>query len=165
MSLPRPIRVVGSGSGWGDDAVAWEVIAQLRTRVAERPDVELFAVHGAEQILDVLDAHGTLILIDAVSSGAPAGTIHCFEWPDRRARIGHTGSTHSLCAATVLELATALGVLPSRVVVCGIEVQCLEGARALSAPVEAAVPELVRRLGDEIGCAPILSNGRTDRVA
>lgn len=163
MMLPHPVRVVGSGSEWGDDALAWEVIAQLRGRVGERPDVELLAVHGIEQILGVLDARGTLILVDAVSSGAPVGTIHRFEWPDRRLRSGRTGSTHGLHADTVLDLAGALGVLPARVVVFGIEAQCRQRT-ALSAAVRAAVPELVRRLVQEIGSAPAPLNGGVDRA-
>ncbi len=168
MTLPRPVRIVGSGSDWGDDALAWEVIAQLRLQVGERPDLELFAVHGIEQILGLLDARGTLIIIDAVLSGAPAGTIHRFDWPDRRLRPRRGGSTHGLDAGTVLDLAAALGVLPARVVVFGLEAQCGEAPRAecsqLSGPVRAAVPELVRRIAREVASAPALVKGCVDGV-
>jgi len=163
MTLPRPVRIVASGSDWGDDAVAWEVIAQLRRQVGERPDLELFAVHGMEQILGALDAHGTLIIVDAVSSGAPPGTIHCFDWPDRRLQPRRAGSTHGLDAGTVLDLAAVLGVLPARVIVFGIEAQCREAPTAecatLSVPVRAAVPELVRRLVQEVASPPSLLKG------
>ncbi len=144
MSLPPPVRVVGCGSACGDDALGWEVVRRLTAQLPR--GVELYAAEGGHRILDVLDGRGTLILVDAVSSGGPPGTVHRFEWPDPAVRILRPGSTHVLGPASALQLAAALGILPPRVVVFGIEVERLGAAGDLSAPVASAVSELIRRI-------------------
>ena len=147
-----PIRVVGCGSPRGDDAVAWEVIRRLGdTRLAA--EVDLHVVEGGHQLLDRLDGRGTLVLIDAISSGAGPGTIHRFEWPVLPIDSLHPGSTHDLDPGEALRLAATLGMLPPRVVVWGIEAACFDEQSILSAAVAAAVPELVRRIAEELNHA------------
>jgi hydrogenase maturation protease len=156
MSCPHPIRVVGVGSPLGDDALAWEVVQNLRERPELRPDVEVYIVAGGQRILDVLDGRGTLLLVDAVATGARPGTIHRFEWPDGRVEAMRPGSTHDLRPAEALRLAAALQIAPPRVVVFGIEVDNVDPQPGLSPFVIAAVPELVRRLVEELEGGPIV---------
>ena len=150
MNLPPPIRVIGCGGAVGDDALAAEVIRRLRACLAPDPRVELHVVAGGQDILDLLDARGTLLLIDAVSSGAPPGTIHRLEWPDERLKTLRPGTTHDLRPAEALRLAAALGRLPERVVIFGLEAGDLSPRNELSEAVTTVLPELVARIGEFI---------------
>ena len=138
--------MVAVGSPWGDDALAWEVVRQLRPRFGDRPGIELHALEGGQRLLDVLDGQGTLLVVDAAATGKAPGTIHCFEWPEPRVEALRPASTHDMQPAEALRLAGALGLLPPRVVVFGIEIQWLDPHHGLSPSVTAAVPTLVRRI-------------------
>jgi hydrogenase maturation protease len=144
-----PILVIGCGSPRGDDAVAWEVIRRLGdTPLAA--GVNLHAVEGGHQLIDRLDGRGTLLLIDAISSGAGPGTIHRFDWPDLPIELLRPGSTHDLGPGEALRIAATLGMLPPRVVVWGIEATNFGPHEGLDPAVAAAVPELVRQITEEL---------------
>lgn len=151
MTWPRPIRVVGVGSALGDDALAWEVVRKLRERLeTSHPEIDFQAVEGGQRVLDVLDGHGTLFLVDAVAAGRTPGMIYRFEWPDQCVEALRPGSTHHLRPAEALRLAAALAILPSRVIIFGIEAESFDPRSALSRPVASAVPELARRIAEEL---------------
>jgi hydrogenase maturation protease len=88
MNRLRPVRVVGVGSPFGDDALAWEVVCRLQREKERGSGIEFHAVEGGQGLLDLLDGRGTLLLIDALSSAAAPGTIQRFEWPDPRIESG-----------------------------------------------------------------------------
>ena len=113
MSWPGPIRIVGVGSPLGDDALAWEVVRNLREQHGLPREIEYHLVEGGQRILDVLDGRGTLLLVDAVVASTRPGTIHRFEWPDDRIASLRPGSTHDLRPAEALRLASVLGIAPS----------------------------------------------------
>jgi len=147
-----PIRVVGCGSPHGDDAVAWDVIRRLGD-VGLPDGIELHTIEGGHQLLDRLDGQGTLMLIDAISSDAAAGTIHRFDWPELPIDSLRPGSTHDLGPGEALRLAASLNLMPPRVVAWGIEAASFELNAGLSRAVAAAVPELVRRIAEELNHA------------
>lgn len=134
----------------GDDALAWEVIQQLRERPELPPAIEIYRVEGGQRTLDILDGRGTLLLVDAAAPAARPGTIHRFEWPDARIESLRPGSTHDLRPDEALRLAEALGIAPPRVVVFAMEAECLAPQAGLSPAVSAALPRLVRCLMDEL---------------
>ena len=150
MSWPRPVRVVAVGSPLGDDAVGWEVLRALRLQIGDRPGIELHAVEGGQGLIDLLDGRGTLLVVDAVVTGAVAGTVHCFGWPEPRVETLRPGSTHQVRPAEALRLAGTLGLLPPQVVVYGIELERLDPHVGLSPSVAAAVPVLAERLATEL---------------
>jgi hydrogenase maturation protease len=81
-----------------------------------------------------------VIVVDAVASGAPAGTVHRLDpvgdpLPAEFAR----GSTHAFGLAETIELARTLDRLPPRITVYGIEGTDFRAGDELSAPVRAAV--------------------------
>lgn len=162
MTLPSPIRVIGCGSPLGDDAVGWELIRYLRQIGTGSNDTELHAVSGGDQLLDKLDSAGTLLLIDAVRSGAPPGTIHRMEWPDKRVETLQPGSTHQLGPSAALRLAETLGLLPRRVIVFGVEAGAIEPAGELSEPVTAIIPHLAECINEEIADARNVAAARSD---
>ena len=54
------------------------------------------------------------------------------------------GGTHALGLAAAVELSRALGTLPTRLAVVGVEVEDLASGSALSGPVRAAVDDAAR---------------------
>jgi len=150
MAWPGPLRVIGVGSPHGDDAVAWEVVRQLRGRLGEWPGVEWHMVGGGQRLLDLLDGQGSLVLIDAMAGAAEPGAVQRLAWPDPRLDILQPGSTHGLRPAESLQLAAALGVLPLQVVIFGIALGKLETGSGLSALVTDALPAVVERIAAEL---------------
>lgn len=149
MSWPLPIRIAGVGSPQGDDAVAWHAVRKLREHLGHLPGVKFHQLDGGQQLLDLLDGHGTLCVIDAVL-GENVGTIHRFVWPDRRVEVMRPGSTHLMCPAEALELAATLKILPPHVLIFGVEATDFDPGDRLSSAIQVAIPELVRRIVDEI---------------
>jgi hydrogenase maturation protease len=127
------------------------------------PGVELHTVEGGYQLLDRFDGCGTLVLVDAISSGAAPGAIQRFEWPDLPIESLRPGSTHDLGAGVALRLAATLGLVPPRVVVWGIEGEQFEPGAGLSPAVAAAVPELVQCILQELDHARDVAVARADR--
>ena len=150
MPLPPPIRVVGVGSAQGDDAVAWEVVRLLRERAAAYPGVDFYRVGGGQGLLALLDGLGTVLVLDAIRTGAAPGTIYRSHWPDPRIDSDRPGSTHSLRVAEALQLAASVGLLPAQVVLYGVELHSLQPGAGLTAEVSAAVSELVRQIEAEL---------------
>jgi hydrogenase maturation protease len=147
--------VVGVGSPWGDDAVAWEIVRRIQEAnwQGQRPgdnDIEFQAVEGGQRLLDVLDGCGTLILIDALVCPDAPGTIHRLDWPDLRLEALHPGTTHQLRPVQTLRLAATLGLLPPRVVIWAVAGACFDPQASLSPKVAAAVPASALRIAAEL---------------
>jgi len=152
VTLPSPVRVVGCGSPFGDDAVGWAVAVAVREALAGGPAaVEVYTLATPDRLLDALDGHGSLVLVDALESDAPAGSVTRFDWPDPRLARSAGPSSHGLSVTTMLDLAARLQRLPPRVVVYGIACRrCDPGAERAPA-VDAAVATVARAILDEIG--------------
>jgi len=117
------------------------------------------AAHDVGPLADPLDLLGRwdgaslAIVVDAVRSGAPPGTIRLVELEPGATAVGGnspTTSTHGIGLAGVFRLARAVGQAPARVVVVGIEGEDFGRGPGLSPAVEAAVPGAVRRVADLI---------------
>ena len=102
------MTVIGFGNEWrGDDGVGIEVARRVGGRVLEGEPIAL---------VDVLDGDDEVVLVDAVSSGAPAGTLFRFEAGSEPlpAPLFGASSTHALGLAEAVELARSLGRLRDR---------------------------------------------------
>jgi hydrogenase maturation protease len=84
------------------------------------------------------------IVFDAVYSGAAPGTIYQFEAHKQSIPSNYfCHSTHALSVAQAIELSRALGQLPSRLIVFGIEGKNFDAGVGLSVEVEKAVGQVV----------------------
>ena len=93
-----------------------------------------------------------VIVVDAVSSGAPAGTIHRLDPLSAPIPAALSqGSTHAFGLAETIELARALDRLPDRLLVYGIEGERFEAGDELSPPVSAAVDAVREELRERLG--------------
>lgn len=149
MSWPRPVRVIGVGSAFGDDALAWEVVRRLESENSGN-EVSFHAVAGGHRILDVLDGRGTAILIDALACADNPGMLHRFEWPDERIDKMRPSTTHHVRPAEALQIAATLGILPPRVIVWGVEATRFYPESGLSESVARGLSELIHRLHAEL---------------
>ena len=151
-SKERPTKVgrsiiIGVGNPQrGDDSAGLLVSNALRNRVP--PGVEVIDRDGeATNLIDAWTGAESVILIDAVSSGAPPGFIH--EVDARAATVPSdffSCSTHSFGVAEAIELSRALGTLPPRFRIFGIEGAVFEVGAEISPEAEAAVEETVSRV-------------------
>jgi hydrogenase maturation protease len=109
------------------------------------------AAQGATELLDLWAESDPVIVIDAVRSGHPPGTIHRFDVAREElpSRLGST-SSHGLTLADAIELARSLGHLPRHLTVFGIEAGPVGLHRGLSPPVARAVVEVTERVLLEI---------------
>ncbi|MBP8902522.1 MAG: hydrogenase maturation protease, partial [Thiobacillaceae bacterium] len=88
-----------------------------------------------------------VMIVDAMATGAPAGTLHWLDAPDRgELGVQHTASVHDLSLASALAMGRELGLdLPAEIRVVGIEAAPeFEFGETLSEPVVRAVPEATR---------------------
>jgi hydrogenase maturation protease len=134
--------VIGVGNPTrGDDAAGIEVAKRVRSTTAYQQST------GSYQMIDLWDGADEVIVVDAARSGAPPGTIHRIDPTSQSLPEGMLAtSTHSVGVASTIELARALGRLPDRVTVYGIEVSDLNRGVGLSPPVETAVDLVVEEI-------------------
>ncbi len=132
-------RVIGIGNlDRGDDAAG--LIAAQRTGGAAHTG-------DALSLLDAWNERGGFVLIDAVVTGAPPGTIHTWDARNLPLEADHLrSSTHAFSIADAIRLAAATGRLPDRLTVIGIEACQFEPGTPPSAEVLAAVDRVVEQL-------------------
>ena len=139
------------GNRWrSDDAVGLEVAGRLAGTLP--PGVELLEREGEPTaLLDAWEGADALWLVDAVASGAEAGTVHrldagASELPAELFRA----STHHVGLAEAVELARALGRLPERTIVYGVEGGSFRVGEELSPAVAAAVEPVAAAVREEV---------------
>ncbi|MGA2924522.1 MAG: hydrogenase maturation protease [Solirubrobacteraceae bacterium] len=138
------VVVIGVGNDVrGDDAAGLLVVRRLRDSEL-RSRVALVTHEGdAIGLLELWDGADAAVLVDAVCSGAGAGTVHRIDASRAGLPADWSGaSSHAISAAESIELARVLGTLPRRVIVYGVEGACFEQGAPLSDDVAAALPKL-----------------------
>jgi hydrogenase maturation protease len=106
-----------------DDSVGLKVAQELRGRMSSRPDIDVEEdVRGGLNLVERLAGYDRAIIIDAIVTGAPPGSIHRLtpgDIPTQR-----SASQHDVNLPTALELGRQLGVpLPAteNILLVGIE--------------------------------------------
>lgn len=143
--------VIGVGNEYrSDDAVGLLVARRLKWRARDDVAVVERSADGAA-LMEAWKGANTVVLIDAVNSGADAGTIHRIEAhaqpiPQRFFRF----STHAFSVAEAIELARALNQLPRRLILYGIEGANFGAGIELSIEIQRAEEEVARRILAEL---------------
>lgn len=87
-----------------------------------------------------------VVLIDAMQSGAPPGTLKEFDAAHLPEDLGgFRGSTHGFSVLDVIRVANSLGRLPPQLTLVAIEGEQFEAGSELSEPVIEAVDQVVER--------------------
>jgi hydrogenase maturation protease len=145
------IIVIGIGNEFrGDDAAGLLVVRRLQ----EKPPggVEFGEQSGeATALMDAMSQAGTVILVDAVQSGAEAGQVHRYDASEQAMPAQFLRcSTHNFSVHDAIEMARALGNLPPRLMVYGIEGSHFEPGSELTPSVQTAVVEAAQRIKGEL---------------
>ena len=143
--------VIGLGNDFRRDDGAGRVAARMIAS-AQVDGVRVIEASGeGAALMDAWRDAESVVLIDAVHSGAAPGTIHRL---DARAQPIPSNffhySTHAFSVAEAVELARALDQLPPRLIVFGIEGKDFSSGEDLSPEVAAAVEEVVRQVKGEL---------------
>lgn len=155
MSATGRCLVIGVGNEFrSDDAVGIVAARQLVARSIPHCEIIESSGEGAS-LIHAFEDRNHVIIIDAVKSGQPAGTIHCLDASGKKipSELLHF-SSHSFGVAEAIELARALGQLPERLIVFGVEARTIAVGSGLSDEVTNAVDELIIRITEEITSKP-----------
>ena len=144
--------IIGVGNAdRGDDVVGLVVVRRLRGRPAISASM-IEASGDGSALIEAWRSADRVILIDAIQSGAAPGTIERFEAHARPIPINQfRTSTHTFGVGAAIELARALGQLPPRLIVDGIEGRCSAMGAGLSSEAERAACEVLEQVQGEIG--------------
>jgi hydrogenase maturation protease len=144
--------VVGVGNpDRGDDGVGLLVARMLRDRLPADVRIEE-RLGGAAELIELLREADQAVLVDAMVSGAPAGTIRRFDCAAGDAAPGHgQASSHGLGVTEAVGLASALSCLPRVCLVYGVEAAEFSPGSDMSDAVVAGAEALADRLAAEWG--------------
>jgi len=145
--LAVPLVVIGVGNLYRrDDAVGLLIARRVREGVPAQIAVLEESGEGAA-LLEAWRGAETVILCDAVRSGAEPGTIHRLEADRQPIPSGFFRySTHAFSVAEAVEMARALGQLPPHLMIFGIEGADFAAGTELSPTVEAAAHTVIREV-------------------
>lgn len=144
VGLGQPLR--------GDDGVGVEAVAAWQAAYPETACHPAVRVHLAEApglgLLDLIGGASAALLVDAVRSGAPPGTLHLLQDGDLESFAGGARSAHGWGVAETLALARIAdpGGLPARLQILGVEAGGVEPGAGLSPALRAALPEIAARI-------------------
>ena len=141
-SFPRPpLLVIGCGNlTRGDDRAGLEFVRRLRPQVCAQYTAREMPQLSVD-LLELFKEAETILFVDAVETGAPAGTLHLVPLPYAgiQTRSLSKVSGHGWGLKEVLELALSLGREIPRLALLGIELESVEPGEPLSSPVREAV--------------------------
>jgi len=152
MTAPaQNVVFIGVGNPFrSDDGAGRAVVRRLRGAIPSGVKVLEETGDGAE-LLEAWEGADCVILVDAVQSGAPTGTIHRLDARLEKLPVWFShSSTHAFGVAEAIELARTMGELPERLVVYGIEGLDFSAGTDLSPEVAEVVPAAANLILQEI---------------
>jgi hydrogenase maturation protease len=147
----KPVLVIGVGNPYlGDDAAG--ILAARRLIELDLPEIEIRQHCGeGAGLMETLKGRDSVIVIDAVQSGAAPGEIMRFEAHAESLPAHFSGySTHAFGVAEAIEMARLLAELPRRLIVFGIEGKTFRPGSELSPEVKRAIAELTEVIYQEL---------------
>ncbi len=147
----RECVVIGVGNPlMGDDGFGIEVAKALRklnlgsgVLVLERQTVDI-------SVLDSAKGASKLVIVDAVKSGRPPGSVVRFIAGARRSAVLHAPLSHEQNFHDILALARKTGMRLPATVVVGVEPADCTAGNGLSAEVAGALPHVLEEVKEEV---------------
>ncbi|BAV34412.1 hydrogenase [Sulfuricaulis limicola] len=151
--MNHQVKIIGIGSPFGDDRFGWEAAQALRHSPVLDDDssgwIEITILDRPGALLPLhWQGADIVILLDAVRSGATPGTRHRLDACDLPG-AGGSCSSHGFGIASAIGLARALGNMPSRLLLRGVEADPGWSGSGLSPGVAATLPAFVRDIAEE----------------
>lgn len=111
------LKVIGIGSPLGDDRLGWEAAQSLR-------DLDGISVTCLDRpgpaLIHALEGETAVVLLDAMEADLPPGCVRVLRAADLIPE-GDAVSSHDLGVASALALGRALGTLPERLWLMGVQ--------------------------------------------
>ena len=148
---PPDIRIIGIGNTFrSDDGAGIAVVQRVREQIATGITVTEESGEGTA-LLEAWKGARAVIVVDAVHSGAPPGTIHRLDACAKEIpRQFFHYSTHAFGVREAVQLGRAMNQLPPRLIVNGIEGKNFGAGVGLSTEVEQASIAVAARVLDEV---------------
>lgn len=150
-SRPTSLLVLGLGNVLlADDGVGPAAIAWLQERVL--PPAGVVVVDGGTlglSLLSYVEETETLLLIDAVMTGAAPGTLVRLEGDAVGPAVATRLSPHQIGVADLLEGATWRGKRPARILLLGIVPESIDLGVGLTPAVARSMPALIELIVGE----------------
>jgi hydrogenase maturation protease len=137
------VRVIGVGSGFGDDAAGLAVIDWLAERALPAGVSLARCERPLPDLLDACEDADAAVLVDALCGAGPAGSL--IELDEASIARERVGSSHGFGSARALALARSLERAPARIAWLAIAIDRPRRGAGLSEPVRDAVPAAGRR--------------------
>jgi len=152
------MKIIGCGNRHRGDDQAGIVVAERLRGLGFEADIH---TGDALTLIERWRSNDDVILVDAVVTGSPPGTVHVWDSSLSGCALPKAAgdaavSSHGFDIAKAIELSRALGKFPGRLQVYGIEGRQFERGAQISAAVLAAIDSVVRRVSTEIP-APMTS--------
>jgi hydrogenase maturation protease len=140
--------VIGVGnSSRRDDGAGRHFVRTLRERLGDASDVRVVESDGdPAELLELWTGAPVAIVVDASSSRARPGTVTELDGAKGSNGFGLRHSTHAMGVIEAVQLGKALGRMPSRLRIFGIEGEDFSFGEGLTPAVESAVAGLVERV-------------------
>lgn len=150
MSAARRLFIGIGNPLRGDDAAGLLAARALRARGAD--GIEVRELEGEPvDLIEAWEGAEAVVVADAVASGGEPGSLHRVDAVAGRLPAALAGpSTHALGLAEAVELGRALGRLPRRLVVYGIEAARFEAGAEPGAAVRAAAERVAATADEEL---------------
>src|ERR1022692_3964722 len=135
--------IIGCGNRERSDDGAGILVAERLRELGIEADTR---IGDAADLIEAWKGAEDVIVVDAVVTGAPVGTVQAWDGRQPLTTIRATASTHGLRVAEAIELAHVLDRLPARLRVYGVEGRRFEPGSGISPEVQRAVEEVVQRI-------------------
>jgi hydrogenase maturation protease len=144
------IKIIGIGSPFGEDQAGWKVIEMLQQTLSSQSKIEIVSYdRPGIHLLSYIQNLECVYLIDAVKSGAVAGTIHRFE--NETINECHTLlSTHDFGVVQTLKMGQALNMLPKKIILYGIEINPAQNDGFISEVTQQAIQLVSEKITHEL---------------
>jgi hydrogenase maturation protease len=142
------VRILGIGSPSGDDQAGWLTIDALLAAGLDGAVIEKLDRPGAN-LVPLLENASRVILIDAMAGSGRVGEIRRFDQKDWPAYCQGL-SSHGFGVLAALSLAQALGSLPPRLDLYGIEIGSANPGDAPCMDVQAAAQRLAAMIASSL---------------
>jgi hydrogenase maturation protease len=139
-----------------DDSVGLKISSALREHLAGRTGVAIVELYsGGLQLVEAMAGFDRAIIVDAMVSGRPPGTIHELgpaEFPKTRSAY----SSHDGSLPAAVEMGRMVGLrLPHRIAIWAVEAGDVETfGESLTPAVAPAVPQVVGRILEYLRSTP-----------
>ena len=140
-------QIIGCGNRQRMDDAAGVLVAERLRKAGIAAEVQS---GGAFELVASWDQQEHLILIDAVVTGAPCGTVHVWEGHPPQLPYTRQFSSHGFGLAEAFRLGQILDCLPERITVYGIEGDQFGIGEQVSPEVIAAVNMVVGQITEAV---------------